>query len=68
VGLGLAAGVLSSLALMRILRGLVAGLDSANPFRIAAAAFVAATAAAIACWVPTRRATIVYPVAVLREE
>jgi putative ABC transport system permease protein len=59
VGLGLAAGVLSSLALIRILRRLVAGLDSANPLRIAGVACVAATAAAIACWVPTRRATMV---------
>jgi len=68
VGLGLATGLVFSLALMRILHGLIAGLDSANPLRIAAAAFVATTAAALACWIPTRRATTVDPVAVLRED
>jgi ABC-type antimicrobial peptide transport system permease subunit len=76
IGLGLGTGLVLSLALMRILHGLIAGLDSANPLRIAAAALVATTAAALvattaaacACWIPTRRATTVDPVAVLRDD
>jgi putative ABC transport system permease protein len=68
VGLGLATELLFSVALMRVLRGLVAGLDDASPLRIAAAALLVATAAALACWIPTRRATMMDPVAVLREE
>jgi ABC-type antimicrobial peptide transport system permease subunit len=68
IGLGLATGLVLSLALMRILHGLIAGLDTANPLRIAAAALVATTAAALACWIPTRHATTVDPVAVLRDD
>ena len=68
VGFGLATGVVFSLALMRVLSGLVAGLDGANPLMIAVAALVVTTAAAIACWIPTRRATMLDAVTVLREE
>ena len=66
-GLGMAAGLLVSVLLARVLRHWLAGLEGDNlgPAGIAVA-LVAATAA-LACWIPARRATRIDPVEALRQ-
>jgi putative ABC transport system permease protein len=68
VGIGLALGAASTLALMRALRGLVVGLEGVNPIHAFAAILIVSFAVALACWVPARRATVIDPMAVLRQE
>jgi ABC-type lipoprotein release transport system permease subunit len=66
--LGLAIGLITAVALARLLRHNLAGLQADDPALIGmAAALVTATAAA-ACWVPAWRATRVDPVAAIRQE
>lgn len=68
VAVGLALGLASALAALRLISGRMQGFDSPEPelFAIAAALVIAATA--IASWVPARRATTIDPVAALRQE
>jgi hypothetical protein len=68
IALGLASGTLLSFALLRILQSLVAGLDSANILSIMTVVLIVSIAAAIAFWIPTRRATLVDAATTLREE
>ncbi len=68
VGTGLAVGLASSLALMHTLRGLVAGLEPGNPSHIFIAVSIVSCTAAVACWVPARRATMLSPMVTLRRE
>jgi len=66
VATGLTVGLVLALTSMRILRGLVAGLEGGNPLHIWIAAGVVSLTAAIACWVPARRATTIDPMSALR--
>jgi len=68
VAVGLAFGLGLSLALMRTLRGTLVGLASGNPSHVWIAAALVSLTAAIACWLPARRATKIDPMCALRED
>jgi predicted lysophospholipase L1 biosynthesis ABC-type transport system permease subunit len=67
VGIGIVLGVAASLAGMRFLRSLLFGLEPGDPLTLAAAALVLAVVAALAAWLPARRAVRLDPAEVLRE-
>ncbi|HUA87181.1 MAG TPA: ABC transporter permease [Bryobacteraceae bacterium] len=65
---GVAVGIFAAAGLTRIMASLLVGVKATDPwtFGIAAAAFL--LLAAIACWIPARRAACVDPMAALRQE
>jgi putative ABC transport system permease protein len=65
---GLGAGVVGALATTRVLAGLLFGVGPTDPATITAAAFVLVVVAAIAIWIPARRAGRVDPVRALSSE
>ena len=68
VGLGLAIGLLASLAATRVLSSQLWGVAPHDPLTLAVVITVVATAGAAACLVPARRATRVDPMIALRYE
>jgi ABC-type antimicrobial peptide transport system permease subunit len=67
VGLGTAAGALASLWLSRLVSGQLFGVTPGDPVTIAAASLILVTVAALAAYMPARRAARVDPMIVLRE-
>jgi putative ABC transport system permease protein len=67
-GIGLALGLMASLALTRFVRSQLFGLEPSDPATFAGAAAVLLATAMLACWVPARRASHVDPMVALREE
>jgi predicted permease len=67
-GVGIAAGVLGSLALTRTVKGLLFGVAPDDPFSLVGAVAVLAVTAALAAWIPSRRAARVDPTVALRYE
>jgi hypothetical protein len=61
-------GVRGTLALARLMRGLLFGVNEADPWVMGGAVLVRAVVAATASWVPARRATRVNPLVALRWE
>lgn len=67
VGIGLALGLLLTVALARSFESLLFNVAPADPLTLTAVSLLFAAAAALAVWIPSRRATRVDPSAVLRE-
>ena len=66
--LGLAIGVGGALALSRVLSSFLYGIGAADPVTYAAVAILLAACAALACWIPARRAASIDPMRALRAE
>ncbi len=68
VAIGLAIGLGAAWACLRFLRSMLLGLGSGHPLSVWAAAVLVCVTAALACWIPARRATRTDPMAALRQE
>ena len=68
VAIGLAIGALASLGLDRVLGSLIFGVSAHDPLTFASVALVLALVAALASYLPARRATRVDPLTALRYE
>jgi putative ABC transport system permease protein len=68
VGVGVLLGVAGSLALARVVQGLLFGVSAVDPLSYLAAALVLGGFGLVACWLPATRATRVDPVEALRHE
>jgi len=68
VGIGLAVGIVASLASTRLLRSQLFGVQAADPLAYAVVILLLAAVALLACYVPARRAAAVDPMIALRQE
>lgn len=68
VAAGLALGLLGAFALMRLISGLLFGVEGRDPLAFGGAALVLALVALLANYVPARRAAAVPPVEVIRQQ
>jgi putative ABC transport system permease protein len=66
--IGLILGLAAAVIAMRALRTVLVGLDAGHPESIWIAAATVTATAAIACWIPARRATRVDPSEAIRQE
>jgi ABC-type antimicrobial peptide transport system permease subunit len=68
VGIGMLIGLPGAYGIGRYLEDTLFGLEPADPLTAAAALAVLATVAALAAWLPARRAARIDPMAALRDE
>ena len=68
VAAGLGIGMVGALGLTRFLRGLLYGVGAADPLAMAVTAATLGLVALAATWLPARRAALVDPMVVLRDE
>jgi predicted permease len=66
--IGMAIGVAASLALTRLMKGLLFGVSATDPLTFIVIALLLTGVALMACWLPARRAAKVDPLAALRSE
>jgi putative ABC transport system permease protein len=66
--IGGAAGVALALALTRLAKSLLFGVNAADPITYIGVIILLSTVALIACYIPARRATKIDPVVALRNE
>ena len=66
--LGLVLGTVAALAMARVLRAFLFGVEPTDPFTLSAVALLFGAVALLACWIPAWRATKVDPSSVLRYE
>jgi putative ABC transport system permease protein len=62
------AGVLAALAAGQLIRSFLFGTETGDPAAISTVVVLLLLVAAMACWVPARRASRVDPLVALREE
>jgi len=67
-GAGVVAGLLGAVALGQLMRGVLFGVNPADPILLALVAVTLLAVAAAASWIPARRAASVDPVVTLRDE
>jgi putative ABC transport system permease protein len=67
-GLGVGLGCIGGLALTRLIRGMLAGVNANDPFSFALSGALLIGGAALACVFPARRASRVDPVIALRTD
>jgi putative ABC transport system permease protein len=65
---GIVIGVVSALALQRVIGKLLFGISPTDPLTFTMIAFLLIGVALLACWIPARRATKVDPLTALRSE
>jgi len=68
IGLGLVAGILGSLALVRLIQSLLYGVQPTDPLVLTTVATLLAVVGVTACLLPARRATRIDPVVALSDE
>ena len=68
VASGIAIGIAAALVTMHSLRSFLAGLESTNSSYLWIASALVALTAALACWIPARRASRMDPCSALRQE
>jgi putative ABC transport system permease protein len=68
VVVGLACGIVSALALGRVMEGLLFGVHASDPWTLIAVALVLIGVAAAACYIPARRVSRADPLSALRYE
>jgi len=66
--IGIAIGLPVSLALVRVIRGIFYGIEPHDPITMIAAAMIMVAVAALAAWIPARRAARIDPMEALRYE
>ena len=65
---GVALGIVSAIALGRVLQSLLYGISAGDPLTFASVSLIAIAMASLACYLPARRATSVDPMIALRSE
>jgi putative ABC transport system permease protein len=66
VAVGIAIGLAGAWALTRVMDNLLFSVSAADPLTFAVSAFLLIVAAALACYLPARRATMIDPLVILR--
>jgi putative ABC transport system permease protein len=65
---GIALGLVSAFALTRVMRSMLVGVAPTDPMTFVAVALLFCAIAALACWLPARRAAGLDPITALRDE
>ena len=68
LGIGLVIGFGGAIAMSRVIRSLLFGVNANDPLIYAAVTIVLIAASVVACWLPARRASRVNPMITLRAE
>jgi ABC-type antimicrobial peptide transport system permease subunit len=68
LAIGLVVGLVAALVVSRVLRSLLFEVSATDPVIYVAVSGILGLAAAIACWIPARRASRVDPIITLRAE